>query len=102
MAEELEGTSNSEEEPEETSYKEEFEDLIEHSFVRTQETADHQPNNSNRTWEAVRDDCVSGGAMDERCNIVAASLGHGHLDIVSQRLVCGCILVPSEGEEAII
>ncbi len=81
---------------------EELEELIEHSFVRTQETADHEPNYTEKSWEAIRDDCVSGGVMDASCNIVAASLGKGHLEVVSQRLVCGCILVPAEGDEAVI
>lgn len=79
---------------------EELEDLIEHSFVRTQETTDHEPNYSTRQWEAVRDECISGGAMDERCNVVAASLGKGHIVVVAQRLACGCILVPEGSDEA--
>jgi hypothetical protein len=81
---------------------EELEDLIEHSFIRTQETADHEPNYTNRSWEAVRDECVSGGAMDERCNIVAASLGKGHIDVVSMRLSCGCIMVPADSDEVVL
>jgi hypothetical protein len=80
----------------------ELPDLIEHSFVRTQETANYERNTANKNWEAIRDECVSGGAMDSRCNIVAASLGKGHLEVVSQRLSCGCVLVPAEGDEAII
>lgn len=79
---------------------EELEELIEHSFVRTQETANHERNYTNKSWEVVRDECVSGGAMDERCNVVSASLGKGHLEIISQRLICGCILVPADGDEA--
>lgn len=81
---------------------EELEELIEHSFVRTQETADHEPNYTNKSWEAIRDDCVSGGAMDERCNVVAASLGKGHIEVVAQRLACGCILVPEGSGEVIL
>lgn len=81
---------------------EELEELVEHSLIRTQETANHEPNFTNRSWEAIRDDCVSEGAMDERCNVVAASLGKGHIDIVSYRLVCGCVLVPADGDEAVL
>lgn len=77
-------------------------ELVEHSLVRTQVTADHQSNFQERQWEAVRDECASGGAMDERCSIVAASLGHGKLEVVSKKLSCGCILVPLDSEEKII
>lgn len=81
---------------------EELEDLVEHTLVRTQETENHERNYSNRSWEAIRDECIAGDALDARCNVVAASLGKGHLEVVSQRLICGCILVPAEGDEAVL
>jgi len=73
-------------------------DLLEHSFVRTQETVDFQPSREEKQWEAIRDECESGGAMDTRCSIVAASLGTGNLDVVSKKLRCGCVLVPVDGD----
>lgn len=68
-------------------------ELVEHPFVRTQETANHETNREEQNWEAIRDECVSGGAMNSSCNIIAASLGNGKLEVVAKRLSCGCILV---------
>lgn len=69
------------------------------TFKRVQETENFEPDTKSREWEAIRDECVSGGAMDDRCNIVAASLGTGSLHEVAKRLSCGCILVLSGGDE---
>ena len=70
------------------------EEVVESSFVRTQVTEDYQPDHSTeKQWEVIRDECDSGGAMDARCNIVAASLGQGRLDVVAKRLSCGCLMV---------
>lgn len=69
-------------------------------FVKTQETANHEPDKTTeKQWEAIRDECISGGAMDQRCNIVAASMGTGTLDVVAKRLQCGCLLVPLDSDE---
>lgn len=69
------------------------EELVETSFVRTQVTEGYEKSNKPKDWEVIRDECDSGGAMDIRCNIVAASLGKGHLDVVAKRLACGCLMV---------
>jgi hypothetical protein len=69
------------------------EEVVEASFIRTQVTADYEPNREEKQWEVIRDECDSGGALDERCNIVAASLGKGNLDVVAKRLSCGCLMV---------
>lgn len=69
------------------------EEVMEASFVRTQVTANHEPNRDEKQWEVIRDECDAGEALDERCNIVAASLGKGTLDIVAKRLSCGCLMV---------
>lgn len=69
------------------------EELVETSFVRTQVTENYEKSRAEKSWEVIRDECDSGGAMDERCNIVAASLGKGHLDVVAKRLACGCLMV---------
>lgn len=69
------------------------EEVVETSFVRTQVTANYEKSREEKQWEVIRDECDSGGAMDERCNIVAASLGKGHLDVVAKRLSCGCLMV---------
>lgn len=80
-----------------------MEEEVEYSLVRTQITEDYQPDKvTNTEWEAIREDCVSGGNLDESCNIVAASLGTGKLEVVSKRLSCGCILVKANAEEAIL
>lgn len=71
----------------------EIQEVVEASFVRTQVTADHETNRDEKQWEVIRDECDSGGALDERCNIVAASLGKGVLDVVAKRLSCGCLMV---------
>lgn len=81
---------------------EELGELIEHSFIRTQETLDYQRNYEETSWVAIREECISGGAMDDRCNIVAASLGNGKLNVVLKKLKCGCILVPADSEEIIL
>lgn len=76
---------------------------LDQSFIRTQETLNYNPDKTTEiSWEAIRDECVSGGAMDDRCNIVAASLGGGKLHVVSKRLICGCILVPVDNGEVIL
>lgn len=80
---------------------EEIEELVEHSLIRTQETANHERNYTEKSWEAIRDECVSGGAMDARCNIIAASLGKGHIEVVAKKLACGCILVPVDSDEVV-
>lgn len=73
---------------------------FEPTFVRTQDTFDYEPDKTTqKNWQAVRDECRSGGAMDERCNIVAASNGNGRLNVVAKRLECGCILIPDDAEE---
>lgn len=69
------------------------EEVVEASFVRTQETANYEKSTKEKEWEVIRDECDSGGALDSRCNIVAASLGKGQLDVVAKRLSCGCLLV---------
>lgn len=69
------------------------EELVENTFVRTQTTKNYEKSSKEKNWEVIRDECDSGGALDERCNIVAASLGKGHLDVVAKRLVCGCLMV---------
>lgn len=67
--------------------------LVENSFVRTQVTANYEKSIQEKNWEVIRDECDAGESLDERCNIVAASLGNGHLDVVAKRLVCGCLMV---------
>lgn len=69
------------------------EEIVEHSFVRTQVTANHETNREEKQWEVIRDECDAGEALDERCNVVAASLGKGVLDVVAKRLACGCLMV---------
>lgn len=82
--------------------KYELESGLDQSFTRTQETANYQKNTDVVEWEAIREECRSGGAMDDRCNIVAASLGTGKLDVVAKRLVCGCLLVPVDSGEVVL
>lgn len=53
----------------------------------------------NKEWQAIRDECTSGGAMSIDCNLVAVSQGVGEIEIVAQRLSCGCILVPVENDD---
>lgn len=77
------------------------EEVVEASFVRTQVTANYEKSREEKQWEVIRDECDSGGAMDERCNIVAASLGKGHLDVVAKRLACGCLMVAIDEIEAL-
>lgn len=75
------------------------EEVIEASFVRTQVTVNHEINREPHSWEVIKDECDAGEALDERCNIVAASLGKGELDIIAKRLSCGCMLVRTEALE---
>lgn len=76
------------------------EEVVEQSFVRTQVTADYEPDTqTEKSWEVIRDECDAGEALDERCNIVAASLGKGKLDVVAKRLVCGCLMVALDAIE---
>lgn len=82
---------------------EEMQEEVEYTLTRTQVTANYEPDKTTeKQWEAVRDECASGGALDERCNIVAASLGTGQLEVVSKRLACGCVLVRVDVEDSII
>jgi len=75
------------------------EEIVEASFVRTQVTENRETNRDEKQWEVIRDECDSGGAMDVRCNIVAASLGKGDLDVVAKRLSCGCLMVALDAIE---
>lgn len=73
---------------------------VDHAFIRTQDTLNYQPDTTTtKQWQAVRDECVSGGALDARCQVVAASLGTGKLEVVAKRLACGCILIPDDSDE---
>lgn len=63
------------------------------TFVRTQVTENYKKNKKEKNWEIIRDECDSGGVLDERCNIVSASLNGGSLDVVAKRLSCGCLMV---------
>lgn len=49
---------------------------------------------TSREWTAIRGECVSGGQLTEDCNLVAAAHG-ADLEVVMKKLVCGCLLVPS-------
>lgn len=70
------------------------EQVYEQSLVRTQATANYEADKTTeKQWEVIRDECDSGGALDERCNIVRASLHGGSLDVVAKRLSCGCLMV---------
>ncbi len=78
-------------------------ETFDQTFNRTQETAEYESDKTTETfWEAIRDDCVSGGAMDARCSIVAASLGTGKLEVVVQKLRCGCQLIRSDSDDVIL
>lgn len=81
------------------SSEEEVEVFAEQSFTRTQETANYERSHASREWQAIRDECVSGGAMTDDCDIVAASNGTGQLNIVAKRLSCGCWLIPVDSDE---
>lgn len=56
----------------------------------------------SKEWTAIRGECVSGGELNELCNLVAASQGRAEIEIVQKKLVCGCILVPTDAEEIIL
>lgn len=56
----------------------------------------------NREWTAIRGECVSGGELNELCNLVAASQGNAEIEVVQKKLSCGCILVPADSEEVIL
>lgn len=78
-----------------------LEEVVETSFHRTQVTEGYEKSTTEKNWEVIRDECDSGGALDERCNIVAASLGKGHLDVVAKRLACGCLMVAVDEIDAL-
>lgn len=52
-----------------------------------------------KEWVAIREECVSGGALNDSCNLVVASKG-GEVEVVMQKLSCGCILVPEDVVES--
>ena len=56
----------------------------------------------NKEWETIRDECISGGGLTDDCNLVAASQGKAQLEVVYQKLSCGCILVPVEADEVLL
>ena len=65
----------------------------------TYETQNYEKDmTTQREWEAIRDECVSGGNLDDRCNIIAASNGTGRLEVVAKRLSCGCILILADSD----
>lgn len=55
-----------------------------------------------REWQAIMDECISGGVFDDRCNLVATSHGKAEIEVIAKRLSCGCILVPADSEEIIL
>lgn len=55
----------------------------------------------SREWTAIRDECISGGQMTDDCNLVASTQG-AKVQVVMQKLICGCILVPSDYEEILL
>jgi hypothetical protein len=50
---------------------------------------------TSREWVAIRDECRSGGELNDLCNLVATIHG-AELEVVSKTLSCGCILVPED------
>ena len=56
----------------------------------------------SKEWTAIRGECVSGGELNDLCNLVAASQGTAEIEVVQKRLSCGCILVPVDSEEIIL
>lgn len=56
---------------------------------------------TSREWTAIRDECVSGGNLTDDCNLVRATHG-APVEVVMQKLSCGCILVPGDAEEILL
>lgn len=54
--------------------------------------------NKTRTWNVDAVNCEGTGQTLE-CNLFATHKGSAELEIVSQTLSCGCILLPGEEEE---
>lgn len=69
------------------------------TFQRTVVNPEADQSTKGREWQAIRDECQSGGALDERCNLVAAGEGHVKLDVVAKKLSCGCWLVPVDADD---
>ena len=65
----------------------------------TYETDNYQRSTETKEWTRISDECVSGGALTDNCNIVAASKGTGQLNVIAKKLSCGCILIPVDTDE---
>lgn len=55
-----------------------------------------------KEWTAIRGECVSGGELNDLCNLVASAQGKAEIEVVMKKLSCGCLLVPTDSEEDII
>lgn len=67
-----------------------------------EETEKEEDDKNVREWVAIRGECISGGDLNDLCNLVAASQGKADVEVVQKKLVCGCILVPADSDEDII
>lgn len=56
----------------------------------------------SREWTVVRGECASGGELNELCNLVATSQGNAKIDVVQQRLSCGCVLILADSDGTIL
>jgi len=56
----------------------------------------------SKEWTAIRDECVTGGQLTDECNLVAAAHQIAEIDVVLQKLACGCILVPADADEILL
>lgn len=64
---------------------------------------DNVENKNVKEWVAIRGECISGGEINEMCNLIAAAQGHAEVEVVQKKLVCGCILViKTDSDEDII
>lgn len=67
------------------------------------ENPNYEPQgNRTREWVAIRGECISGGELNDFCDLVAETQGVRRLEVVQKKLACGCILVPADSEEIIL
>lgn len=83
-----------------SQYVENTDDLeFETAMTAVYETQNPIKSKKVTNWQIIRDECRSGGAVINTCNVVAAAEGTGELNVIAQRLECGCILIPEGSDE---
>lgn len=74
---------------------------LEKTTVESTMPANSEPK-ATREWGSIRDECVSGGQLNDLCDLVAEAQGVRRMNVIQMKLACGCIMFPSNIDEILL